>query len=137
MGENKIKLVPYLYFRGNCEEALSTYKEILGGNVDIVNRYDNPAMKAPEEYKNKILHAKYEFGGNTILASDILPGKETSGSGDAYMSLSIQDSTEAQEIFRNLSRGGKIRVKFEKQFWGGWHGNFIDRFGIKWMVNSD
>ncbi|HEY4936200.1 MAG TPA: hypothetical protein VII44_06460 [Puia sp.] len=23
----------------------------------------------------------------------------------------------------------------EAQFWGDWHGNFTDRFGIRWMVN--
>lgn len=137
MSDKKITLVPYLYFRGNCEEALNTYKKIIGGNIEIVNRYDNPAMKAPEEYKNKILHAKYEFGGNTILASDVMPGSKSGESGDAYMSLAVSDSDEAMRIFNSLSEGGIVRVPLKKQFWGGWHGNFTDRFGIKWMVNCE
>ena len=94
-------------------------------------------MKAPDEYKNKILHARYEFGGNTILASDITPGNKTAGSGEAYMSLTVSNSDEAQRIFNRLSEGGNVRVPLKKQFWGGWHGNFTDRFGIKWMVNCE
>ena len=38
---------------GDCEEALNFYRDILGGEVTIVNRYDNPAMNAPEDYKNR------------------------------------------------------------------------------------
>jgi uncharacterized glyoxalase superfamily protein PhnB len=28
-----------------------------------------------------------------------------------------------------------VHIPFKKQFWGDWHGNFKDRFGIRWMVN--
>lgn len=30
------KLIPYLNFEGNCEEALNYYKDILGGTVEIL-----------------------------------------------------------------------------------------------------
>ena len=40
-----------------------------------------------------------------------------------------------QKLFEKLSEDGKVHHTFEKQFWGGWHGNFSDKFGIKWMVN--
>jgi len=87
MNQQTIQLVPYLHFNGDCEEALTTYQQILGGEINVVNRYDNPAMKAPEEYKNKILHAAYSFGGNTILASDTLPGSQLRGAQVTYHCL--------------------------------------------------
>ena len=135
--KSKIVLVPYLHFSGECEEALNTYKNILSGQVEIVNRYNNPVMKAPDDYKNKALHAKFEFGGNIILASDVFPGNKSNGSGDAAMSLTIPDNVEAKKIFDRIAEGGKVIVPFEKQFWGSWHSNFIDRFGIGWMINCN
>jgi PhnB protein len=138
MNQKTIQLVPYLHFNGDCEEALTTYQKILGGEINVVNRYDNPAMNAPEEYKNKILHASYSFGGNTILASDTMPGKSlTRGTGDVSLSISVSSPEEGQKIFDQLLEGGKLHFPFKRQFWGAWHGNFTDRFGIHWMVNAD
>jgi PhnB protein len=70
-----IDLDPYLQYQGNCEEALNFYKEILNGRIEIASRYDNPAMNAPEDFKNKILHARFYFGKFMLFASDMMPKK--------------------------------------------------------------
>ena len=132
----ELKLIPYLSFNGNCEEALNTYRKYLGGEIDIQTRYDNPVMKAPEEHKNKILHAHFHFDGQSIYASDAYPGSSVNTkNNNAAMSLDVPDLEKAKKIFTGLSQDGKINVHFEKQFWGDWHGNFTDRFGISWMIN--
>lgn len=135
--ETKIKdLIPYLNFEGNCEEALNYYKDILGGRVEIQTRYDNPAMNAPEDYKNKVLHGRLYFGDKAIYASDIFPGKKAhKNSGDVQLSLDVSDPETGKKIFDQLAEGGKTGLAFEKQFWGDWHGNLTDKFGIRWMVN--
>jgi PhnB protein len=136
MKTENIEMMPYLQFQGNCEEALHLYEKVLNGRVEIVSRYDNPAMKAPEEYKNKILHASFHFGNNSLFASDTLAKKMNEPMSDNIaVSLGFGDEVEAKEIFDGLSEGGIIHVPFKKQFWGDWHGNFTDRFGIRWMVN--
>ena len=136
MVNTEIDLVPYLQFHGNCEEALNFYKEILDGRIEITSRYDNPAMKAPDDFKNKILHASFYFGKYVMFASDMMPKKlGDSVHSNIAMSLGLHDEKYALEIFNKLSEGGKINVPFKKQFWGDWHGNFMDRFGIRWMVN--
>lgn len=137
MSNAEIKLIPYLNFQGDCEEALTAYKDIFDGKVDIINRYDNPAMNAPENYKDKILHARLYFGDNTIYASDVFPGSSAKEGGDIAMSLSFNDLERAKKVFDRLAEGGKIGVPFEKQFWGDWHGNLTDQFGIHWMVNYE
>lgn len=136
MADATIDLMPYLQFPGDCEEALHFYKDILQGRIEIASRYDNPAMKAPEDYKNKILHASFYFHSHLIFASDTLSKKsgETMQSNVA-LSLGFKNEEEAQKIFDGLSAGGNIHVPFKKQFWGDWHGNFTDRFGIRWMIN--
>lgn len=134
-----MKLIPYLYFQGDCEEALNRYKKILNGKLEIVNRYDNPAMKAPEDYKNKILHARLSTEDIEIYASDVMPGKSSKDrvSSNVFLSLDVSNHDKGKELFDRLADGGKIRVPFEKQFWGAWHGNLVDKYGISWMVNCE
>ncbi len=137
MATRNIELIPYVSFDGNCEEALNLYKEILDGRVEIASRYDNPAMKAPDDYKNKILHARFHFGNQTIFASDVMPGKSGKGhAGRIALSLGLHDEELAKRIFDQLAVGAEIGVPFAKQFWGDWHGNLVDRFGVRWMLNS-
>ena len=131
---SNIPLTPYLSFNGNCEEALHTYKSILGGNYEIIQRYDNASLPSLPDYKDKILHGQFEFGGNKVFVSDTFPGSIVSGNNIA-LSLEFENEKIAEGVFRKLSEGGKIQVPFEKQFWGAWHGNLIDRFGIRWMLN--
>lgn len=138
MNTHDITLIPYLHFEGDCEEALNRYKEILGGKIEIRNRYDNPNMDAPENYKDKVLHARFHFGENTIMASDVFPGQSAEkSSGDVALSVTIDDLEKAEKIFKELAEGGAIGADFEKQFWGEWHGNLTDRHGIRWMVNYE
>jgi len=136
MTSNAIQLTPYLHFDGKCEEALKTYQQILGGDIQIVNRYDNPAMSAPEEYKNKILHAVFTFSGNSFFASDTMPGKKIERSTlDVSLSINYPTPEEAQKVFDAFAAIGKVHIPFKKQFWGGYHGNLTDQFGIRWMMN--
>lgn|SRR5690554_709048 len=138
MNDNRIKLTPYLHFAGNCEEALNTYKEIFGGTVEIHDRYDNPEMKAPDNYKDKVLHGRFYFDENIIMASDVFPGQDTrEGTGDAALSITLNDLERAKLIFNELAEGGETGVPFEKQFWGAWHGNLTDRFGVRWMISVE
>jgi len=136
MVNTDIELVPYLQFQGDCEEALNFYKDVLDGRIEIASRYDNPAMNAPDDFKNKILHARFIFGRFTMFASDVMPKKKNEAlRSNISISLGLHDEELAKDIFERLSSGGEINIPFKKQFWGDWHGNFSDRFGIHWMVN--
>ncbi len=94
-------------------------------------------MKAPQEFHNKILFASFHLGNTTILMNDVIHDKlSKTGIGNIGMSLEIPDATTARGIFDQLAEGGQVLIPFNKQFWGGLHGNLIDQFGIRWMINS-
>ncbi|HZZ75179.1 MAG TPA: VOC family protein [Puia sp.] len=136
MLDTRVEMMPYLSFQSNCEEALHFYKDILKGQIEIISRYDNPAMNVPAEFKNKILHARFSFGNYMLFASDVMPKKQDEKmTSNIAISLGFHDEEAAKDIFDRLSTGGDIHIPFKKQFWGDWHGNFRDRFGIRWMVN--
>ena len=131
-----IILTPYLHFSGNCEEALQTYQKIIGGSFEIENRYDNPNMDAPEDYKDKVLHARYSLNGLLFMACDVFPGQTAaSTSGSVALSLELSELENAKKVFADFAQESDVHVQFEKQFWGDWHGNLTDKFGIRWMVN--
>jgi len=134
-----MKLIPYLNFQGDCEEALNTYKKILTGKIENISRYDNPNMNAPDDYKNKILHARLFADEVVIYASDVMPGSSQKDkvASRVALSLDVDNPDKGKQIFEQLADGGKVNVPFEKQFWGAWHGNLVDRFGISWMVNCE
>ena len=133
----QLNLIPYLSFQGDCEEAFNMYKNIFGGTIEIVQRYDNPAMKAPAEWKEKVLHAHFKGPGFTFFGADMMHGSDkNSYKSNIALSLDIKDPEEGKKIFDQLANGGSIGVPYEKQFWGDWHGNLTDRFGIRWMMNS-
>jgi PhnB protein len=132
-----MKLIPYLNYAGNCEEALNHYQKVLGGNIEVQSRYDQPGgMTIRDEYKNKIMHARFYFGGNTIFASDAHPSRAPKGGDNISMSLSIAED-KALEVFTALAEGGNITMPMERQFWGDLFGMFIDKYGINWMVNGE
>lgn len=94
-------------------------------------------MKAPDEFKNKILHARFYFGNEMFFASDVMPGTTVNQSNAKLaLTLGLRDDVLAEKIFNQLAACGTVGVPFVKQFWGDWHGNLVDRFGIRWMVNA-
>lgn len=131
-----MQLFPYLSFEGTCEEALTLYKEVLNGTIQIESRYDDPHMEAPENYKNKILHASFKFGNNELLACDSFPGQPVNDGTRVTLCLAPESEDEARRIFDGLSAGGTITMPLEKQFWGALFGQFTDKYGISWMINA-
>jgi len=129
-----IRIIPYLKFQGNCEEALLTYQKIFDAEVGRINRYDNPAMPVPAWYANKIMHAELTFGDNVIMFADLMPGTNVTQGNGYSISIAIADIERAREIFVGLANQGNITVPFEKQFWGSWFGEIVDQFGIDWMI---
>ena len=129
----------YLAFNGSCEEAMMFYKDILGGEIQMMSRFtDMPpeVCEVPEEAKNLVMHCTMTFGGCTLMASDTID-PDNLVQGNNY-SISINASEdEAHAIFNGLNEGGAVIVPFEEAFWGGKFGMIQDKFGIQWMVSSE
>lgn len=132
MAETNIQITPYISFHGNCEEALNFYKTIFdGSSFQVVQRYDAPQMQAPEHYKNKVLHAMFNFGTDMFFAADMFPGAQSPAGSNISLSFDTADPQHGKRMFDQLSEGGSIGIAFEKQFWGDWHGNLVDKYGVR------
>ena len=128
----------YLHFDGTCEEAFYFYKENLGGTFQIVHRYDHPVINMKGIDKNKVLHAEFRLSPAFLFyGCDFYPNRSVlKGNAETALSLAFDSETEASEVFEKMKVGGVVLLPFAKQFWGALHGQVIDRFGIKWMINK-
>ncbi|HEY3288923.1 MAG TPA: VOC family protein [Anaerolineae bacterium] len=131
MSTSTIQLVPHLHFEGDCETALDTYKTIFNGSYEIVQWQGNPAD--PE--KRKVMYAVFKFDGNVLYMGDVMGRTLNKDIGTTALALNMPDATTAKHIFDQLAEGGKVIVPYAKQFWGAWHGNLFDRFGVRWLIN--
>lgn len=131
-------LHPYLFFNGNCAEAIEFYRSALGAEVDMIMRFNEspdrlPPGMVPPGYDDKVMHASFRIGPNLIMASD--------GCGEApafngfMLSLAVPAEAEADRLFAALEQGGKVEMPLGKTFWSPRFGMVRDRFGLGWMIN--
>lgn len=134
-----MRIEPYLFFPGNCREALAFYESVFGGSVTSIMRYgDVPpgGPPTPPEMTDKIMHATFVSGDLTLMASDSMDQKPGTTAERVSLSVALPDVGAGGRIFEALSDGGTVFVPYSKQFWGATFGMLTDRFGIDWMVNA-
>lgn len=130
----KIYLDPYLFFDGNCKEAMEFYKTVFGGKLEMQTMGEAPVdMPDKKARKNQIMHALLSGGDIKLMASD--SSKASPKAAKIELSLSGPDEDKLRKIFSSLGKGGKVNAPLEKQFWGDIFGQLRDKFGIDWMIN--
>jgi PhnB protein len=132
------QLNPYLRFNGNCREAMTFYKECLGGELAVQTVGESPlAGQMPPEAKQNVMHASLTKGDLVLLASDTMaPGDIIKGT-SISLSLNCSSEEEIRTYFSNLSVGGKITYPLHVEFWGAIFGILTDKYGNEWYLNYD
>lgn len=130
---NNVTCNAYLFFDGNCREAMNFYQKVFGGDLQI-QTYGDVDKSCPEAKKNSVMHARLTGGDILLMASDD-PGSNNLGTGKIHLALGGSDETKLRSIFGALSEGGKVGKELEKQMWGDIYGDLVDQYGIYWMIN--
>lgn len=129
----------YLNFNGNCREAMSFYKECLGGELSMQTVEGSPIeAQCPSAIKHQILHATLAKDELVLMGSDMQePGDDFTKGNNIALSLNCSSDEEIKTFFSNLSEGGKISHALKEEFWGATFGVLTDKYGIRWMLNYD
>jgi PhnB protein len=133
-----MKVQPYLFFDGRCEEAIDFYKRALGAEVTAVMRFNEvpdpppPGMIAPGS-ESKIMHASLRIGETEVMASDGRSMGRPDFKG-VSLSLSVPSEAEADRLFGMLAEGGQVQMPIGRTFFSPRFGMVADRFGVSWMV---
>jgi PhnB protein len=133
-----MKVQPYLFFDGRCEEAVEFYRKVLGAEVEMLMRFKDspephPPGMIPPGAESKIMHLSLRIGETTVMASD---GKCLGRPNFQGFSLSLNaaNDAEAERLFAALGAGGQVQMPMAKTFFSSRFGMVADRFGVSWMV---
>ena len=133
-----MRVEPYLFFEGRCEEAIEFYRGALGAEVTALMRYKempeprDPKMCAPGT-EDKVMHSSFRIGDTTVNASDSMCSGRPSFQGIS-LSLTASDDAEAERLFTALADGGQVQMPLTPTFFSSRFGMVADRFGVAWML---
>ncbi len=128
------RLRPYLFFNGNCREAIEFYHSTFGGKLELQTVGESPmATSMPPETHKNVLHAalfiKEDF---CIFASDSMMGKVDHG-GTVSLCFECESKEEIDSLFAKLSEDGKVNHPLSEEFFGTM-GDLTDKYGFNWML---
>ena len=127
----------YLFFKGNCLEAMTHYAEVLGGEIGGV--FPNGDVPDPESRMpggdDMVMNMAITLGSATVMASD--------NSEDMYdkpqgfrISIAPTSRAEFDRIHAALAKEAQsIEMAPEETFWAERFAMFTDRYGTPWMLN--
>lgn len=128
----------YLTFGGNCREAMTFYKNCLGGELDLQTIGESPmADKMPPQMKDSILHATLTKGAMVLLASDMVGEKGLIKGNAVSLMLNCSSEDEIRTFYKKLSTGGQATHPLEDSFWGALFGDLTDKYGNQWLLHFD
>lgn len=130
-------IVPYLFFGGNCEEAIEFYTQALGAKLEMLMRFSESPEPVPEGllqdgFQNKVMHSSLRIGDVVLYASDGCNDK--SAFAGFRLALNVATAEEATRFFNALAEGGTVEMPLVQTFWSPLYGQVTDKFKLGWMV---
>ena len=127
----------YIFFDGNCAEAMRFYERVTGDKLQMMMKYSESPDKntCPPGSDDRIMHANLLIDGRNLMASDSPAGQHRPMQGFA-LSLYYTSPEEAKKKFDMLADGGQVMMPFGPTFWAKGFGMLTDRFGTPWMVSG-
>jgi PhnB protein len=126
----------YLNFNGQCREALTFYKECLGGDLYLQKISESPmAAQMPSEAGPNILHGSLTRNGVLMLMGSDMMGNGLRPCNRVGLCLNCSSDEEINDFFTRLSAGGQVKMPLHQSFWGATYGELTDKFGLLWMFN--
>jgi PhnB protein len=131
----------YLFFAGNCAEAMRFYEKTLGATLEAVMTYAQapPSAQTPEckpGEEDRVMHASLLVGDRRLMASDTPSDHPQPTMSGFSLSLGYPTTAQATQVFDALAAGGKVTMPLGKTFWAEAFGMVTDRFGTPWMVSA-
>jgi PhnB protein len=129
----------YLFFRGNCLEAMSHYAEVLGGEIGGVFRNadaPDPESRMPGS-EDLVMNMSMKLGSTTMMASDS-PESMFSKPQGFRVAISPPSREEFDRVHAALAEGAQsVEMAPGETFWAERFAMFTDRYGTPWMLNFE
>jgi PhnB protein len=125
---------PYIFFRGNCREAMDFYQNVFGGELNVQSYKDvNMPMEGLAE--DSLMHASLTGGTVEIMGSDTAQASDKAAKVTISVMGQDEDEAKLRAVFDALSEGIEVKYPLKKEYWGDIFGSLTDKYGVDWMVN--
>ncbi len=125
---------PYLFFNGTCEEAIRAYARVFGSpEPQIMYAKETPEGET-SGIPDAVMHAALQVGDGWLYASDYSKAVPMAG---ASIAVTQKTADESRRVFDALAEGGEVEMPLEPTFWSPAFGALTDRWGTRWMVDTE
>lgn len=135
MEKKKIEVIPYLAFKGNCEEAVNTYIEAFGGEIYFMSRWSEKTFDVTPDQIGKVMHVEFILGNTHMAAGDSFDSTEVNT--DIKLMIHMDSKEEALYTISILAKGGTILSPLQphpEPDDSGCGSVTKDRFGFTWII---
>ena len=136
-----LRCSPFLLFDGDCAEAMTFYRECLGGELTLTRLGDTP-MKTqfPPEKHDRIINAHLVSGAVEVSATDWMasPALDPVPGNMSAMFVTSDSDAELKPVFDRLAEGASkewFQPLHDLPF--GTYGQFFDRYGVQWIFRGE
>ena len=133
---------PYLHLDGTTKQAMQFYKEVLGGDLEIMTvgetewAKDMPLPNGQKADPNKVMHAALSTKDWVLMAADMMDPSSFTKGDNVSLTFVCDTKDEIERIYKQLSAGGDVFQELGHAPFG-WYAQFTDKFGIDWMLQSN
>lgn len=128
------KIITYLSFNGNCEEAINAYIDAFGGEILYLSRWDE--KNCDKESKiGKVMHVGFLLGETQMAAGDDCGGEIPNRA--TMLMIHMETEEEALKSIEILGKGGNVWSELSphpEPDDGGMGCLLTDRFGFSWII---
>lgn len=135
MVKKSIEIIPYLSFKGDCEEALRAYMAAFGGEILFMSRWSEENFDTSREQIGKVMHVEFTLGGTRMSGGDSFDTKEVNT--DVKLMVHMDAKEEALHTISVLSEGGTVLTPLQPHPApddDGCGSITRDRFGYTWII---
>ena len=128
---------PYLFFHGDCYEALSLYADTLGGEITFVMRNRDAASREDRMPggDDLVMNMAIQVGETMMFGSDNTSEMYQTPQG-FRLQLEARSVEEFERLHDALGQGARrVDMAAGETFWAERFAMFTDRFGTPWMLN--
>ena len=127
---------PFIFLKGNCEEAIKSYEKAFDGKITNLTRYkdlgNNSPVPVTKDNENKILVAELVIGEDSILLTDDLNSNFVES--NVALFINLKTTKKAEKAWNILKENGTITMDLAKSQFAELDGWLVDQYGTSWNI---
>lgn len=128
------KIIPYLWFDNQAEEAVNFYVAAFGeAEVGSVSRYEEENAEVSGRPAESVMTVEFRLKGRDFVALNGGPYFKFSPATSFFVNCSTRD--EVDRLWEKLAEGGSVLMGLDKYPFSERYGWIQDKYGVSWQLN--